>query len=78
MRAMTDARITRLSPAQMAAMSLLRGTGRTKANGSLKTRFVGEEIAYVTLRSLRRKGLIDHLCAGQWYLTERGEEWSPR
>jgi hypothetical protein len=62
-----------LSLAQNQAIALLRGTGSYKDNGSVKARFVVDKCRYTTLRSLRRKGLIDHLAAGQWYLTEAGE-----
>lgn len=65
----------KLSAPQIQAMAFLRGTGETRKNGSLKSKFVGSRVAYITLRALRRKGLIDHFIAGHWYLTSAGEKW---
>lgn len=64
----------KLSGPQLIALYDLKGTGRfVGKDARMKTRVMcSVDCRLRTLLALRRKGLIEHFIAGEWYLTEEG------
>jgi hypothetical protein len=66
----------KLSGPQLIALYDLKGTGRyVGKDAQMKTRLMNSKYRLRTLLALRRKGLIEHYIACQWYLTDEGREW---
>jgi len=67
----------KLSATQRLALFHYRGTGRYVGKDAIwKTRnYLKLDIRFATMMSLRNKGLLEHQCGAEWYLTEEGREY---
>jgi hypothetical protein len=65
----------RLSGAQGKALFHFRGTGKfVGKDAQWKAKVPKRGVGLRTLLSLRKKGLLEHMIANQWYLTEAGRD----
>jgi len=64
----------KITPTQFIVLNSFRGTGEYVGKDAvIKCKGIRMH-RLSTLLALRRKGLLEHFCAGQWYLTRDGQE----
>ena len=65
----------KLSAFESISLRFFRGTGQyVGKDARMRTRQMrGQTLR--TLLNLRKKGLLEHFCAGQWYLTDEGRDY---
>jgi hypothetical protein len=65
---------------QLLAIYALKGTGEyVGKDARMKTRTMySQDYRLKTLLALRKKGLIEHFIASDWYLTQAGREFVQR